>query len=663
MTTDPSDILVAPSDIAELAQVTRAAVSNWRKRDGLDFPNAVSGTASRPLFSRADVVSWLEKHGKVVREASERELWEAGNALRGTLPIDQVAHLMATLATLRVLSEDGNDGAWESLVAEGRHTTQHLAAAAARIPQDQQDLVDFSWLQEQQAPLTAAVMAVAGIPRAKLASAVDLMLDRTMSSQLYRSAEHGAVSSDATRLLTELAVEHLPRGGVIHDPACGIGGVIVEALLRARSVAGTAYEIDQEMAIRARQRAVIAGVSKRLDVIVTDTMHQDPRRDVRSDVVVVEPPFGMRAELSPLDPRWPVRVPPVAADLAWVFHSISHLGPDGNAFALLVPTLLRSPAARGLRALLVEAGHVEAIALLPKRVTQHTSISLSLWVLRPAGVAKETVTFIDAQNSKDPARDVPLWLRGGEIDAPHARVPIASVLANDANLDPVAWIAWNPPASSEELEEIVASNFRILEKISSTTSALAGDLQMAEKPDVLRTMTVADLIGAGWVTMTAGRAHSASSPLSQDDAGVIRATDVRADNIAELPTASTTGRVTRAGDVVVVTLGKVVAAIDPTGGHLLGPEIRALSVEPTAPIDSAYLALMLTGSWNERFNSGTIPRANLRDLEVPVAPYETQQQIVDQLSRLKKIRDNVAAMDTAALSSVDAILNLVRQSA
>ena len=38
--------LVAPSDIAEMAGVSRAAVSNWRKRND-DFPDPVGGTPAK----------------------------------------------------------------------------------------------------------------------------------------------------------------------------------------------------------------------------------------------------------------------------------------------------------------------------------------------------------------------------------------------------------------------------------------------------------------------------------------------------------------------------------------------------------------------------------------------------------------------------------------
>src|SRR5690554_909616 len=53
------DQQVTAADIARLAGVTRAAVSNWRRRHD-DFPSPVGGTSSSPLFALDQVREWLE---------------------------------------------------------------------------------------------------------------------------------------------------------------------------------------------------------------------------------------------------------------------------------------------------------------------------------------------------------------------------------------------------------------------------------------------------------------------------------------------------------------------------------------------------------------------------------------------------------------------------
>ena len=54
MNRDSDGGLVSPSDVAVLANVTRAAVSNWRKRRH-DFPLPIGGTTANPLFSRSEI--------------------------------------------------------------------------------------------------------------------------------------------------------------------------------------------------------------------------------------------------------------------------------------------------------------------------------------------------------------------------------------------------------------------------------------------------------------------------------------------------------------------------------------------------------------------------------------------------------------------------------
>lgn len=128
--------LVAPSDIAEMAGVSRAAVSNWRKRND-DFPDPVGGTPAKPLFARAEVVAWLNSRDYQVREDSgEGLVWAALNALRGTLQPDESAQLLLALACARKLSSEaasgGSSSVWHDLrheiEAEGLEALKSLAA-------------------------------------------------------------------------------------------------------------------------------------------------------------------------------------------------------------------------------------------------------------------------------------------------------------------------------------------------------------------------------------------------------------------------------------------------------------------------------------------------------------------------------------------------------
>ncbi|WP_313279968.1 methyltransferase domain-containing protein [Timonella senegalensis] len=72
MTTNPR-AYVGTSDIARLAGINRATVSNWRRR-GVGFPEPVAGNPARPLFDLDAVTAWLENRGIPVGAAPDHNL-------------------------------------------------------------------------------------------------------------------------------------------------------------------------------------------------------------------------------------------------------------------------------------------------------------------------------------------------------------------------------------------------------------------------------------------------------------------------------------------------------------------------------------------------------------------------------------------------------------
>ncbi|MGN9838450.1 N-6 DNA methylase [Nonomuraea sp. H19] len=72
MSHDPT---VNAGDIARLAGVGRAAVSNWRRRHD-DFPQPIGGTANQPLFSLRQVESWLRRYGKSYQVSLGDRVWQ-----------------------------------------------------------------------------------------------------------------------------------------------------------------------------------------------------------------------------------------------------------------------------------------------------------------------------------------------------------------------------------------------------------------------------------------------------------------------------------------------------------------------------------------------------------------------------------------------------------
>ncbi|MGW7407246.1 N-6 DNA methylase [Streptomyces sp. NPDC054833] len=66
---------VTAAEIARLAGVGRAAVSNWRRRHA-DFPKPVGGTETSPSFALAEVEAWLRKQGKLAEVPLRERVWQ-----------------------------------------------------------------------------------------------------------------------------------------------------------------------------------------------------------------------------------------------------------------------------------------------------------------------------------------------------------------------------------------------------------------------------------------------------------------------------------------------------------------------------------------------------------------------------------------------------------
>ena len=66
---------VTAADIARLAGVGRAAVSNWRRRHD-DFPGPVGGTDTSPTYELSAIERWLREQGKLPSVPLHERLWQ-----------------------------------------------------------------------------------------------------------------------------------------------------------------------------------------------------------------------------------------------------------------------------------------------------------------------------------------------------------------------------------------------------------------------------------------------------------------------------------------------------------------------------------------------------------------------------------------------------------
>ncbi|MFD0800266.1 N-6 DNA methylase, partial [Streptomonospora algeriensis] len=135
-----AEALVTAAEISRLAGVTRATVSNWRRRHA-DFPDPAGGTESSPTYALAAVRAWLKARGQLAEDSPADELHnelrsrtDPGRTAAALLPC-VVAASGCTDAELSAL-ESGRDAdlvAW----AHGAAADPVTAVAGAEVLPDE----------------------------------------------------------------------------------------------------------------------------------------------------------------------------------------------------------------------------------------------------------------------------------------------------------------------------------------------------------------------------------------------------------------------------------------------------------------------------------------------------------------------------------------------
>ena len=366
--------LVTGSEIARLAGVTRAAVSNWRRRYG-DFPAPVGGGVNSPLFDLAEVQAWLDRQHKGQQVSVEVQLWQA---LRGAYGDDMLGGLV-DVARFLIGGEAGEE----------------LPADVARLARD-------------LAESGGAAEAVSALAERFTDSVRRAGSDQVTSSRIVRAVRHfaGEVAHDAT----------------LFDPACGIGSLLL-AVGPEQGPRRCGQEADPRRATFAQLRAVLTA-NVGADIAAGDSLRDDQWTNLKADLVVCDPPVGEpdwgREDLL-LDPRWEFGIPSRAeGELAWLQHAYAHTAPGGRVLMVLPASVAYRKAGRRIRAELVRRGILTQVTALPSGTAASHALPVHLWQLRrpPApgdgatSVRMVDLTAVDPDGSLEPGpehvADVPL---------------------------------------------------------------------------------------------------------------------------------------------------------------------------------------------------------------------------------------------------------------
>ncbi|USY17472.1 SAM-dependent methyltransferase [Nocardiopsis exhalans] len=456
--TDEQQITAA--DIARLAGVTRAAVSNWRRRHD-DFPAPSGGTSSSPLFPLAQVRTWLESQNKGAQESPEVRLW---HTLRG----DHPGNILTGLADLAEYLEDPAGGSGE------------LSAAAV-----------------EQADKLVRETSAAEVSRA--------LAERFLNS----SERAGTAATSTARLVRAVTALTRTDAASVFDPACGSGALLLS--VGAPQARRRGQDTDPDAVRFAAARARIEKLTD-AEFATGDSLREDRWPGEQAELVVCDPPPATtdwgREELL-MDPRWELALPPKAeGELAWLQHAYAHTAPGGQTAVVLSTSCAYRRTGRRIRAELVRRGLLTDVIALPAGLASSHSQPVHLWLLRRPVEREDAATAVRMWDLTGADPDQPWQLP----DRPGAEIPLIDLLAEDVDLSPARHVAPDLAEIPEALAEVRAD----LERLTGELGQLLPIVHAGTAERLEQQVRVGDLVDAGLVQLDGDRPRAVDQRLDSD---------------------------------------------------------------------------------------------------------------------------------------------------
>ena len=696
-----STATVTASGIASLAGVGRAAVSNWRRRYA-DFPQPVGGSAASPAFDLRAVESWLQEQGKVPEIPAEERTWRrieafgmpehAGEALSLT-----GAFLLAGASGQpeAATAPKGRRGAGP---ATGLLPAPELAARVDRWGDYARHLlvrlVPREWSAQQEELLGfARELAI----RLGAEDAFEYLCSRYTAAGSLPG--HYATPPAVAELMLDLAGD----AKVILDFACGSGNILRTAADHAlkRSAPLMCYGQDASktqaritllrlLFITGRAGTASCGESGP-HIATGDSLLADAFPDLAADVAVASPPFGIhdwgRDRLA-YDTRWafgglPPRTEP---ELAWIQHALAHVVPGGRAVLLMPPAAAKRPAGRKIRGELVRRGALQAVIALPPGSLPTTGISLHLWVLRRprSGETTGQVLFIDsaavAQQSGSQFAAVRQMVRrawteylasSGKAWRPgeSATVSAIDLLDDEVDLTPAGRLRPAPGGIATDPRELVDAAEEIRATLGTLGDALPRLRVAGQNDTVPAWVALEDLVRSG-----AAEIHrpgpQAAPGVGKPGTGHFEAEVTSQDILRGRPPSGAVPLEPQIGGPLRIQTGDVLTAAAVPGNvarvataeqleAVPGRGVWVVRVDPQV-LDPWFLAGAISGADSRRgaekvtSTLSGIPRADIRRIQIPVLPIETQRLYGEAHRRL-------AEFESLALQAAERSSDIVRE--
>ena len=394
---------------------------------------------------------------ELTQQVLENRLWAAANSLRG--PVDAAdfkAYIFPLLFFKRISDtwDEEHDQALDDyddliddeveadyhrfVVPEGCHwddlrrLTENVGVGLQRILDRIQQanptklaaiFGDVAWGNKDKLPEVALLnlidsfgsldLAPSRVGNDVLGAAYEYLLKQFADSSGAKAGEFFTPRA-VVRLLTQI-LDPQPTD-TVYDPACGSGGMLVEAANEVMEATGSVRQMrfyGQEVNLTtqaiARMNLFLHDIED-AEVLRGDTLRDPKFRDARGrlqrfDVVIANPPFSLKnwgADVWASDPwgRAFCGVPPAGnGDMAWVQHMVSSMRPGTGRVGVVMPhgVLFRGGVEAKIRQCLITQDQLEAVVGLPPNLFYSTSIPGCLLIFRAEKPAerKGCVLFVD----------------------------------------------------------------------------------------------------------------------------------------------------------------------------------------------------------------------------------------------------------------------------
>ncbi|KAB8183661.1 N-6 DNA methylase [Microbispora catharanthi] len=656
---------VNAGDIARLADVGRAAVSNWRRRYE-DFPQPVGGTASSPLFSLPEVEAWLRRNGKSFEVSQGDRVWQRLRASADDLRLGEVLGEVGAFLLYTLRDPDG----WKRLSAAPDFAVGLPGAVA-------ETTTDLPPRAGDATPVEPGLLRlVAGMAeRNGVAGTFEFLCERYAEAHSRRLA---LTRPDVAALMTRLACA---GARTVLDPACGMGTLLLDAagaggagdevrLLGQDANETVALLAALRLLLRGRDARVLPGDALRHDAFPLDRP-MDGLGDALADAVVCDPPFNERAwghEDLVGDPRWQYGMPPRGEpELAWVQHCLAHVRPGGLAAVLMPGAAASRRPGRRIRANLLRTGALRAVFTLAPG-------GPDLWLLRrPEPGERQPGAILVADAGDDPASVEAVWrahLAKSELPRGGRTVRIIDILDDEVDVSPARHLSPRVdtrgfPAARERFLEAVAELADDVPDLEVLTGGAAGwDASWA---------TVAEMARSGLVTIRHSTLRALPADASEGEASDGGVPDggvpeggvpvLTADDVAAGTAPSR--RIPRAPGLVAVRPGDVVASavtarVVAGEGAVLGPHLSLFRVDPDK-VDPEFLAGFLryaAGGGRPHLGSSRVEARRARVPQLPLAVQRTYGTAFRRLLALEDgLREAAAAGEALARLGVDGLID------